>query len=829
MRLETIWQDIRYAVRGLKQKPGFTLAVVTTLGLGIGANAAMFGITDRLLFRPPSFMTEPDRVHRVYLVRTFDGKENFQSYFQYTRYQDLRQSTSAFDVTAAMSGSQTAVGVGDDARNMDIAAVSASFWQLFNAPPAAGRYFTAAEDTAPVGASVAVLSYPFWQSRYGGRADVIGQRIKIAKVDYTIIGVTPDGFHGTATERIPVAFLPITTWAGTEFTWNPKDLSNWYTKYNISWMQMYARRKPGVSNEQASADLTSAFKRSYQKQREMSPQTTPAELTKPRAIAGSVHAARGPQPSEVSKVARWVSGVAIIVMLIAAANVANLLLARALRRRREVAVRLALGVSRRRLVSQLVTESLVLAALGGVLGLAIAQFGGSILRTQFFPTGEKISVIADIRTLLFAAGTVVFAGLFTGLAPAFTSGRTDLATSLKAGVREGTYHRSRLRTVLLVLQGALSVILLVGAGLFVRSLSNVSSLRMGYDVDPILWVGVEERGEKLTDAEKLALRNRLEESARRITGVSQASRAVTVPFYMTWDEGIVVAGHDTAALNRKSWRLQGASPTYLATVGTKLLRGRFIEATDTEKSPKVMVVSESMAKYLWPAKDPIGQCVRIGADTMPCTEVVGITEDIRAGELASDDKFFYYRPITQANPNGGGLFVRVNGLASRSAEAVRRELQKEMPGASYVTVRPFAEIFAPNVRSWRLGATMFVVFGALALVLAAIGLYSVIAYAVVQRTHELGVRMALGAQVRDIIRLVLSEGLALTLVGLVIGGAVALYAGRWVKPLLFNVQPTDPLVFGGVIAVLLLTAMLASLIPAIRAARVDPNVALRSD
>ena len=829
MRLETIWQDIRYAVRGLRQKPGFTLAVVTTLGLGIGANAAMFGITDRLLFRPPSFMKDPDRVHRVYLVRTFDGKENFQGWFQYTRYNDLRQWTSAFDVSAAISSSQTAVGVGDDARNMDVAAVSASYWQLFDAPPAIGRYFSAAEDTTPVGASVAVLGYPFWQSRFGGRADVIGQRLKIAKVDYTIIGVAPKGFHGTATERVPVAFVPITTYAGTEFTWNPKDLSNWYTKYNISWMQMYARRKAGVSNEQATADLTNAFKRSYQKQRDMSPQTTPAELTKPRAIAGSVHAARGPQPSEVSKVARWVSGVAVIVMLIAAANVANLLLARALRRRREVAVRLALGVSRGRLVSQLVTESLVLAVLGGALGLALAQFGGTVLRSQFFPSGEKLSVIADVRTLLFAAGAVIFAGLFTGLTPAFTAGRTDLATSLKAGVREGTYHRSRMRTALLVLQGALSVILLVGAGLFVRSLSNVSALRMGYDIDPILWVGVEERGEKLTSAEKSALRNRLEESARRIAGVTQASRAATVPFYMTWDESIIVQGIDTAVLNRKSFRIQAAAPTYLATVGTKLLRGRFIESTDTEKSPKVMVVSESMAKFLWAGKDAIGQCVRIGADTVPCTEVVGITEDVRAGELNDDDKFYYYRPITQANPEGGGLFLRVSGAAARSVETVRRELQKEMPGASYVTVQPFEQIFAPNVRSWRLGATMFVVFGGLALVLAAIGLYSVIAYAVVQRTHELGVRMALGAQVRDVVRLVLGEGLKLTLLGVVIGGAIALYAGRWVKPLLFNVQPTDPLVFGGVIAVLLLAATLASLIPAIRAARVDPNVALRSD
>jgi predicted permease len=811
MRLETIWQDIRYAVRGLRQKPGFAIAVIATLGLGIGANAAMFGITDRLLFRPPSFMKDPDRVHRVYLVRTFDGKENFGSYFQYTRYTDLRQWTTSFDVTAAVSSSRTAVGVGDDARNMDVYSVSASYWQLFDAPPAAGRYFTPAEDTTPVGASVAVLSYPFWQSRYGGRADAIGQRLKIAKVDYTIIGVAPEGFHGTATERVPVAFVPITTWAGTEFTWNPKDLSNWYTKYNISWMQMFARRKAGVTNAQATADLTTAFKRSYQKQRDMSPQSTPAEVAKPRAVAGSVHAARGPQPSEVSKVARWVSGVAIIVMLIAAANVANLLLARALRRRREVAVRLALGVSRRRLISQLVTESLVLATLGGALGLAIAQFGGSVLRSQFFPSGEGISVITDVRTLLFAAGAVVFAGLFTGLAPAFTSGRSDLTSSLKAGTREGTYHRSRLRTTLLVLQGALSVILLVGAGLFVRSLDNVSSLRMGYDIDPILWVGVEERGENLTDAEKSALRNRLEESARRITGVTQASRGVTVPFYMTWDEGIVVPGHDTAFLNRKSFRIQAAGPNYLATVGTRMLRGRFIDATDTKDSPKVMVVSESMAKLLWPAKDALGQCVKIGSDTVPCTEVVGIAEDIRASdEFNNDEKLFYYRPITQANPEGGGLFVRVNGNAARFSETVRRELQKEMPGASYVTVQPFEQIFAPNVKSWRLGATMFVVFGGLALVLAAIGLYSVIAYAVVQRTHELGVRMALGAQMRDVLHLVLGEGLRVALAGIVIGGAAALYAGRWVKPLLFNVQPTDPLVFGAVIAVLLFAATMAS-------------------
>ena len=831
MRFDSLWQDVRYAARGLRKKPGFTIAVVLTLALGIGANAAMFGIVDRLLFRPPALMQSPDQVHRVYLVRTFDGKENFGSYFQYTRYEDLKRWTNSFDVVAAMASNETAIGVGEDAREMLIGAVSASFWKLFQLQPAIGRVFTAAEDTTPRGASVVVLSHAFWQTRFGGRPDVVGQRIKIAKVDYEIIGVLPPEFRGIGDGRQAVAWVPITTYAATEFTWNPNDLSNWYQKYNISWMQMFARRKPGVTNAAADADLTTAFKRSYAKQREMSPQSTPAEIAKPRAIAGSVLAARGPQPSEVSKVARWVSGVAVIVMLIAAANVANLLLARALRRRREVAVRLALGVSRARLVAQLLTESVMLAAIGGIAGLVVAQWGGAILRAQFLPRGESIPVAGDMRTLLFAGAAVIFVGLLTGIAPALQSGRGDLTTALKSGAREGTYHRSRTRVALLVIQGALSVVLLVGAGLFVRSLDNVTSLRLGYDVDRLLWVGVEERDEKLTDAEKTALRERLADAARALPGVETASRAVTVPFYMTWDENIFVPGIDTSVLNHMgSWRIQGAAPQYLATMGTKLVRGRFIEAGDTDKSPKVMVVSATMASKLWPGKDAIGQCVRIGSDTVPCTTVVGVAEDIRASDDFNDDQLlYYYRPITQAAATGGGVFVRVRGPAAQSAESIRRALQKGMPGSSYVTISPMAQFYGPTIRSWRLGAITFVAFGSLALVLAAIGLYSVIAYNVVQRTHEMGVRVAFGAQMRDVVQLVLGEGLRLTVLGLVIGGAIALYASKWVAPLLFRVEPRDPLVFTVVVAVLLGAATLASLIPAMRAARVDPNVALRSD
>jgi putative ABC transport system permease protein len=273
-------------------------------------------------------MKDPDRVHRVYLVRTFDGKENFGAYFQYTRFKDLERWTTSFDAAMATTEPQTAIGVGANAREMRIAAVSARMWQLFEVQPEIGRFFTPAEDTTPAGATVVVLSHAFWQSEFGGRADVVGEQLKIGKTDFTIIGVAPEGFRGVS-ERNPVAFLPITAWGGIEMASNrSRDPSNWYQKYNMSWVQMFARRKPGVTVEAATADLTNAFKRSYAVQREQSPQTTLAEIAKPRAIAGSVLSARGPEPSPVAKVARWVSGIAIIVLLVAAANVANLLLAR---------------------------------------------------------------------------------------------------------------------------------------------------------------------------------------------------------------------------------------------------------------------------------------------------------------------------------------------------------------------------------------------------------------------------------------------------------------------------------------------------------------------
>jgi predicted permease len=823
--LDVAGRDVRLALRGLARTPGFTAAVVVTLALGIGANAAIFGIADRLMFRAPPYLRDAGRVHRVYLRWTARGRERVDGTFEYTRYRDLGRWTTAFEQTAALADRVLAVGTGEDAREVRVDAVSGSFFAFFDARPALGRFFGADEDSVPGGAPVAVLGWTFWQTRYGGRSDVLGTPLQIGPAVYTVIGVAPEGFVGVGDEAPPVAFIPITTYAAA-FRRHDRNPSGWFTNYNWGWLGMLVRRKSGVGTAAADADLTHAYERSYAAQRAISPGMTPLAIARPRATAEPVRQARGPRAGRDAATLLWVGGVALIVLLIACANVANLLLARALRRRRETAVRLALGVSRGRLLSQLLAESLVLAALGGLAGLLVAWWGGAILRSLFLPSWAPRASLADPRTVAFAALAALLVGVLTGLAPALHAGRGDLTEMLKAGAREGTHQRSRTRTALLLVQAALSVVLLIGAGLFVRSLEHVRALRLGYDVDPVLYVERNARGMVATDAERIANIRELLQQARSLPGVASASLGLTVPFWDTWGEDLYVTGIDSVR-RLGSFTLQGASPEYFATTGTRLLRGRGISADDRADAPRVVVVSEAMARRLWPGRDALGQCIRIGADTMPCITVVGIAEDIKQNSLTDDSGLHYYLPIAQFHPQDAVLFVRTRGPAAASAEMVRRNLQRLMPGGSYVVVTPMSAILAPQERAWRFGASMFLALGVLALVLAAIGLYSVIAYHVAQRTHELGVRIALGAGRGTVLGLVVGEGVRFAASGILLGGAIALAAGRWVRPLLFEVSPHDPLVFGGVAAALLAVAVGASAVPALRAARVDPTVALR--
>ena len=820
-------QDLRYAARGMRKNPGFTAAVVLTLALGTGANATMFGVVDRLLLQTPAHLRAPDEVHRVHLTANGDNfGMSIGTNQSYRRYQDLTSHIRSASHIAAHYESELVFGTGDAAREERVDLVSASFWPLVGVQPALGRFFTTAEDQLPQGTPVAVLGYGYLQSQFAGARDVLGKPIRIGRSDYTIIGVTPPGFSGLSLRSI-AAFIPLT--AGGADIFAEIGIDRWRESYRVGWLQTLVRRKPNVSVETATADFTNAYRLSLETQRptERPGQVPSADSLRARAELASVIQDRGPRRSQEATVAVWLVGVSVLVLLMACANVANLLVARAIRRRREIAVRLAVGVSRGRLLMQLLSESTLLAVAGGVVGVLVAQWGGGILRAVLLPDVEWTSPALDLRVVAVTVIVALVAGLLTGLAPMRQLSQTDVVSDLRTGGRGVSLRGSRLRRSLLVLQGAISVVLLIGAGLFVRSFHNVRSLDLGFQPEHVVVAEVSARGTPIDSVRRIELMDRLRERALTIPGVEHAAQTVTIPFSLDWNQNIFVPGIDTASL-RELFYINPIGPDYFETMGTAVLRGRAITDADRAGGQPVAVLSQSAVKRIWPSEDPIGKCVKLQADGA-CHVVVGVVGEIRLGFGEDGQVRHVYVPATQLPTPDSRLFVRTRAEAAGQTEIVRRELQQVVPGAAFVSARALDEIVAPRMRSWRLGATMFTIFGALALVVAAVGLYSVVAYDVSQRTRELGVRVALGASGGAVLRLVVGEGVRVVAVGLALGAAVALALAGRVAPLLYEVSAKDPATYAGVIGVLLAVAVAASLAPAIRAARVDPNVALRSD
>lgn len=823
--LDHVQQDVRYTLRGIRRSPGFAFGVIATLALGIGANAAMFGVVDRLMFRPYPMLRDPGTVHRVYLQWTERDTRRTSYAFEYRRFLDFREWTSSFSDFAAFFPTRISVGTGEATRERDIAAVNASYFNFFNARPALGRFFTADEDVTPIGATVVVLSHGFWQSAFGGR-DVIGQPLQIDRTTFTIIGVTPEGFTGVTEGDPRAAFIPITTFAGSQ---GGNEGRTYYTTYSWGWMELMVRRRPEVSADAASRDLSNAYVRSWNAERPLYPSLAPSDVAKPVAIAGPLRTSAGPDASLEAHTALWVTGVTLIVFLIACANVANLFLGRALRRRREVALRLALGVSRGRLAAQTMTESLVLSLIGCASGILVAQLGGMTLSRLFLPSGQSFSLFGDWRTLVAAIVAALFAGILTGVVPAMLATKADVASALKAGSREGTYQRSRTRTTLLVAQGALSVMLLVGAGLFVRSLGRVREMRLGYDADRLVMVRPVLRGAVPDDSARAALGARLLQAAQDLPEVEHAAVVESVPFWSTTGGRLFIEGIDSVQrLGRITSQLGTAD--YFRTMGTRIIRGRAFGREDRAGAPLVAVISQGLANALWPGRDALGKCMRVRADTVPCTTVIGIAEDAVQNSLADAQRFRYYLPLEQVRPmRNDFMMLRVRGNPSTQMETVRAALQRVMPGQGYVTAWPMDTILRDQRRSWEIGATLFVAFGGLALVVAAIGLYAVISYNVSQRMHEIGVRIALGARSPDVVRLVVGQGMGFAIAGAVLGSALAWMAARWVQPLLFDQSARDPVVFVSVGVILVIVAALASSVPAFRATRADPNRTLRAE
>ena len=830
--LDAFLRDLRYAARGLRRSPGFTATVVVTLALGIGANTTMFAVVDRLMFRPFPYMRAPNDVHLVYQRTLSRGRKFTYATMPYTRYRDLASATRSSSDVAAVSEWRLAVGTGQDTRIRHVSGVSASFFGFFDAPPALGRYFDAAEDTPPDGSRVAVLAYSLWQSEFG-RRNVIGQDLQIGLAKYTIIGVAPEGFVGTADPGAePDLFLPVTTIPANV---SPGDGDDYLRTYRWDWVELMVRRRPGVSDAAATADLTNAFIQSRRAQRAINPVLNPDSIARPTAFEGSLRSWSAPDAGLESRVLLWVTGVTAIVLLIACANVANLMFARVLRRRREIAVRLALGVSRRRLVGQFIVEGVLLTALGCAAGLLVAQWAGVAIERLLLPRVVDTALIADWRTIGAAVACTFAAALLVAVGPAVLATRSDVAGSLKAGVRAGVTQHSRLRSALLVVQGALSVILLIGAGLFVRSLTRVVSIPLGYDATNVVEVHFDFRGYAMDSAASIDVLRRLLESANSIRGAQSVTRVNSNLFATNTATRLSVPGVDSVArLGRFNFQI--TTPAYFDVMRTRILRGRVFNASDRAGAPLVAVVSAAMGRALWPNQNALGQCIHVdwiapkaGVEP-PCTTVVGIAEDAAMQSVTDEQRFMYYVPVEQVNPLWGSTFlVRVAPSVTDAPERVRRALQSVMPGNGFVVVRPLSELVDLSRRSWHLGALLFTAFGLLAVIVAAVGLYGVIAYDVTQRRHEIGVRIALGARSSDVVAIVARQSLSFVVAAVGLGTLTALGASRWIQPLLYGESAKDPLAYAAVCVIMIAVAGVASVVPATRAAAVDPNIALRAD
>jgi predicted permease len=811
-------QDISYALRSLRRAPALTATIVVTLALGLGVNTAMFSLLNAVFLKPPAAVSHPEQLRRVWTEVTFRSGPQFWSGYDFSQFQQATTALAGLGETATYRWpSEARLGRGETASTASISAATSNYFGLLGVRPALGRFFTAEEDRLGNGANVAVVSHAFWQRSLGGDRSALGQTLVLNRELYVVIGVAAEGFTGVDLEPTEV-WMPVATTKGYG------GATPWWMDRNVNGFQILVRLAERVRDEAVDARLTTALHIEGPKE----------VMTDRQAVSrtGSIITARGPgKKAQEVQIALRLAGVSLIVLLIACANVVNLLLARAIRRRREIAVRLALGISRARLARLVLTESVLLALMAGAAATLAASWGGLILRRILLPDIQWTRSPIDWRVLVAAVIAAVAAGLLAGAVPALQSGATELVATLRAGVREWFVRRSRTRSFLVAAQTAFSLMLLVGAALFVRSLSNVRALDLGFDADRLLFGRIAfESDDKSRDSLVPGRFAELAERLRGIPGIESAALATMIP--MTGFSTMSYYPDVDTLQHRKPWGMFWAvSREYFVTAGTRLIRGQGFPPGGAGGSATV-IVNEAMARALWPGQDPIGRCVRFEKPDAACSTIVGVVATARWDEVIEDATPQFYLPLERVGFRFGSrrvLVVRAGGaeLAGVSG-AVRAALREAFPdGVS--RIQTMAAVLEPKYRPWRLGATLFSIFGALAAVVAVVGVFSTVSYRVGQRTHEFGVRVAMGAQVSDIVRHGLGEGLQAVALGIAAGIALALLAGRLVASLLYGVSPGDPVAIAVVALGLLAAAAAAALIPALRAGRVDPVAALRAE
>jgi putative ABC transport system permease protein len=800
-------QDLRYAVRTLLKKPGFTLVAVVTLALGIGASTAIFTVVDTALLRGLPYKS-PERLYHLW--ESTPQKEFAQREFSYPDYQDYQKNQTLEGIAAYTGGGAIMSGRGEPERVFAPSA-TANFFSLLGVDPVIGRTFQPGEDK-PGAARVTVLTYGMWQRRFGGNKEIIGQSLTLNGDSYTVVGVLPASF---------------------EFAMRAADLWRPYqpteaqlTRRFMHGTNVIGRLKTGVTLEQAQTELSLIASRIEQENKQSHAGTGLRLVPLQEQIVG-----------QVKPILLVLLAAVGLVLLIACANVASLMLTRSLGRQKEVAIRAALGASRWRVIRQLLTESVLLSLTGGAAGLLVAYWGVSALvaalpENQLNALPFLKSLHIDTSILAFSFGLSLLTGIIFGLAPALQSSRLDLNEILKEGGRNtggGAGHR--LRSALVMSEIALAVVLLVGAGLMMKSLLRLLQANIGFNPENLLTMTVVLPAAKYDDANRqINFYEQLKERVQSLPGVSGVGAIDNLPLQGGNTTRFNIEGDPIPPPGQAiEANFRVVSDTYFQTLGVPIISGRMFDERDTADATGVVIIGKSLADRVFAGRDPIGRRLVFTSGQAQPVQVIGVVGDVKIGGLDEAIRPVTYYSFRQIPGIGTNLVVRTASDPAVLASAIRNEIRTLEPDVAIFNVRAMEELISTSPAAFmrRFPALLISIFAGVALLLAAIGIYGVVSYSVNQQTHHIGVRMALGAQASDILKMVLKQGLTLALVGLAIGVVAALTLMRLLRTLLFEVQTTDTATFGIVVSTLLAVALLACYLPARRATKVDPLVALR--
>jgi len=816
--MDALWQDLRFGLRMLLKNPGFTLVAVITLALGIGANSAIFSFVNALFLSPLS-APNPDRVTRLYAEDTEGRKFDV---FSYPNYADLRDRSQTLQALAAHRQVAASVGIGAGAENTEGELVTGNYFQALGVNAALGRALLPEDDQTPGAHPVVVISHAYWSRRLGADRSAVGKKLYINGHPFTVVGVMPEGFKGTYQAFAADFWAPLMMHAQVR----PRGMT--LDSRGYGWLSGTARLKPGVTLAEAQAELDRITKQILQE----SPRGN-GNVTGFRLYPASV------LPEEFRQGASGMLGffmaVVGLVLLAACANITGLMLARMTSRHREIAVRHSLGATRLRLMRQWLTESLLLALCGSAAGLLFALWAADGLMALTPPDFGNFSpsLRLDARVLVFTLAVSVVAGLLCGLFPALRASRADLGVALKEGgsAAAGGRHGSRMQKSFVVTQVAVSLVLLVVAGLLLRSLQSTAAFDPGFKTDNLLLTQIDLRRQGYSEEQGQAFYRRLAERLKILPGVRGVTSAVVVPLGTNRESrGFIIPGHVAPNGSRfTSIANNVVGPDYFAAMGIPLLRGRDFDERDAQPgAPPVAVINETMARRFWPNGDAVGQSVQTKVNG-PAIEIVGVVRDIKYYSLAEDPLPYVYASAAQYYTPDATMHIRAAGDPKALMRVARKEIESLDPNLAITGFTTFAELRQVPLFPARAMAIVSSLFGLLALLLAAVGIYGVTSFTVGQRTREIGVRIALGAERGDIFRLIVGQGLAITLIGVGVGLVAALALTRFLSSQLFGVSARDPLTFTAVALLLTFVASVACWIPARRAAKVDPMVALRTE